>query len=204
MNRRRPLRPVTADYSHIIDVNELNRLGAFKRPSSFPFRRLRTYRDRIEFYWPSNPRKPPQINAIVWTGLSLGGARPWFVCYRCHRRCGKLYVTSIDALCRKCADLWFVSQRQRRRERLKAKAHRIRVSLGDYSSRPGDPVPPKRFRQSRRTYRRTISTLYRIEREILHKPPKAVRRCTLERDNRGRFMPVEKHDHEKDQNDLGR
>jgi len=132
----------------ILDAYDLNRRGAFSVPMGFPFRRLRSYRDHIELRW-RDRNKPPQIILLERTKLNYGGARPWFLCYKCGRRCARLYATSIDVACRKCADLQFTSQRQRRRARLQTKAENIRNRLwteGEKLIRP--------FRMRRTTYQK--------------------------------------------------
>jgi len=60
-----------------IDVNELNRLGAFARVASFPFMGLRTSRDLIEYRSPEWPKdRPSQQIPIQWTACQFGGERP--------------------------------------------------------------------------------------------------------------------------------
>ena len=127
--RRKLLRPVVELFSdgEILDVNALHRNGAFLRPMQFPFRRLKTFPDHVEISFP-HCNKPPQIILIERTGLHLGGDRPWFVC-QCGRRCGKLYVTTINASCRICSGLQFRSQAQTRKARLITKAKNIRARL---------------------------------------------------------------------------
>ena len=128
---RRPKRthPVVELFSdgEILDSYELYRHGAFRRPMEFPFRRLRTYRDHIELRW-RDRNKPPTVVLIEYTPLNYGGERPWFVC-PCGYRCARLYVTSIDARCRRCSELQFTSQRQTRKARLQTKAENIRNRL---------------------------------------------------------------------------
>jgi hypothetical protein len=72
-----------------IDVNELNRLGAFAHPMVFPFMGLRTSRNLIEYQGPKwSSGRPPQQIPIQWTRCTYGGARPWFTCL-CGKRVGK-------------------------------------------------------------------------------------------------------------------
>jgi hypothetical protein len=109
MPRPKLTRPST-DLFHdgdTLDAYQLNRVGAFNGPMVFPFRKLRTDRDHIEQHFPV---RLPQVIVIERTRAGIDAARPWFLCYRCARRCGRLYVNSIDILCRKCADLqWLVA-----------------------------------------------------------------------------------------------
>ena len=130
MRRPKLTRPVVELFSdgQILDVNMLNRRQAFSAPLHFPLRRLKTFPDHIELRWP-NRDKPPQIILVERTRMHFGNTRPWFICYKCNCRCGKLYVNSIDVACRQCADLQYSSQRQRRKVRLKTKLEKIRSRL---------------------------------------------------------------------------
>jgi hypothetical protein len=128
----------------------------------FPFRRLRTYRDHIELRWP-NRDKPPQIILLDRTKLNYGGTRPWFLCYKCGRRCARLYVSTIDVACRKCADLQFKSQRERRKARLQTKAKKIRNRLWFENNKPVRP-----HYMHRATFQRHLRTLSKIEYAIRH------------------------------------
>src|SRR5262245_8860545 len=128
--RRKLLRPTVDLFERdgsALDVNDLARRHAFRQPMHFPFKRLRTFPDRVEINF-RDRNKPPQIVLIARTALHLGGTRPWFVC-ACGRRCGKLYLTSIDARCRRCSDLQFLSQRSRLKKRLAVKLENIRGQL---------------------------------------------------------------------------
>jgi hypothetical protein len=183
--RRELLRPTVELFSdgEILDAYDLNRRGAFSAPGMwFPFRRVKTFPDHIEINFRDRNR-PPLVLLIERTGLHLGGARPWFVC-TCGRRCGKLYLTSIDARCRVCSDLQFTSQRQRRRARLKTKADNIRARLwieGEKLIRP--------FRMRRATYQKHLRALHHIEHAIrINGRFSSIRyRRWRERDDEGRF-----------------
>jgi hypothetical protein len=159
--RRKLLRPVVELFSdgEILDSYELYRHGAFRRPMEFPFRRLRTYRDHIELRWP-NRDKSAQVILVEWTGC-LDAERPWFLCYKCGRRCAKLYINSIDVACRKCAGLQFTSQRQRRKARQKTKADKIRWQLWT----EGEKIIRPRF-MHKNTYRQHMHKLRMIEHAI--------------------------------------
>jgi len=160
--RRKLLRPTVELFSDgkTLDVNDLHRRGAFRQPMHFPFRRIKTFFDRLEKYWPDK-NKPPQIILIERTGLHLGGTRPWFVCYKCNRRCAMLYVSSIDVACRKCAGLQFASQRQRRQTRLIVKAEKIRNRLWTAGQKI---LRPRYMHQA--TYRKHMHALHMIEHAI--------------------------------------
>jgi hypothetical protein len=145
-----------------LDVNDLHRRGAFHTPMHFPFRRLRTFPDRMEIYFRDRNR-PPQIVLIERTRLHLGGARPWFICYKCNRRCAKLYPVGVDHWCRRCGDLQFVSQRQRRKARLTIKAKNIRARLWVEGEKI---IRPRYMRES--TFRKHMHALHAIEHAIRH------------------------------------
>src|SRR5262249_28000600 len=165
MRRPSVLRPTT-DLFHegnTLDVNDLARRGAFSGPGMwFPFKRVKTFSDRLEIKWPDK-NKPPQIILIERTKLYLGGSRPWFVCHRCQRRVGKLYDLRIDILCRKCYDLGYVSQRQRRKARLKTKAENIHNQLWIENNKP---IRPHYMRRA--TFQRHLRAINRIEHAIRH------------------------------------
>jgi hypothetical protein len=136
-------RTITVESLSFIDVNELNRLGAFSRPMEYPYMGLRTSRTLIEYQGPKwSPGRPPQQIPIQWTRCTYGGARPWFTCL-CGKRVGKLYYGNGFLGCRHCAEARYESQRKSPRGRLHFKAIRIRARLGDYG-RPGvDAFPPR-------------------------------------------------------------
>jgi len=161
---RRPKRthPVVELFSdgEILDSYELYRWGAFRRPMAFPLRRLKTFPpDHIELRWPDR-NKPPQVILLERTRC-LDAERTWFLCYKCGRRAARLYVSSIDVACQKCAGLQYTSQRQRRRARLKTRANKIRWQLwteGEKTIRP-------RF-MHKRTYRQHMHALRMVESAI--------------------------------------
>jgi len=198
--RRKLLRPVVELFERdgsVIDVNMLARNHAFSgSPLWYPLRRLRTFPDRLEKYWPDK-NKPPVIILIQRTKLYLGGSRPWFICPRCQRRVGKLYDLRIDILCRKCYDLGYVSQRSRLKKRLAVKIDIIRNKL--WSDASGKLIRPHLMFKT--TYRKHLNAISRIEHAIrhgLHVSSPRYRRYR-ERDDEGRYCADELYE----QNDLG-
>jgi hypothetical protein len=149
-----------------IDVNELNRLGAFARPMEYPCMALRTSRNLIKYRpqtWPAD--LPPQRIPIQWTYCHFGGWRPWMTCL-CGRRVGKLYYGNGFLGCRQCGEMRYQSQCKGRRGRLHLKATRIRLRLRD-DGRPGiDAIPPRPWRMWRRTYARLKAQLAAIESKL--------------------------------------
>src|SRR5262249_52812659 len=114
--------------------------------------------------------------------------KPFFICDRCGKRRVFLYFDTLQAYCRGCADLWYRSQQVRRRTRLLARAHRIRVSLGDQFGKPGDKFPARPHLQTHRRYRTIIAKLRDIEDSYLHAVASDGRRYR-ERDEYGRYLP---------------
>lgn len=98
---------------------------------------------------------------VEWTRCNYGGSRPWFRCPRCSRRCAVLYPgwIGIDWACRTCLDLAYRSQRLDDEERLRWKAMRLRMRLGELPLLPilDAPMPEKPPRMHRRTYERLVA-----------------------------------------------
>jgi hypothetical protein len=184
MRRLKRTHPVVELFSdgEILDSYELYRHGAFRRPMEFPFRRLRTYRDHIELRW-RNRDKPPQVILLERTQC-LDAERTWFLCYKCGRRCAKLYINSIDVACRKCAGLQYASQRQRRNTRLRTKANKIRWQLWTEGEKIIRPV-----NMHKRTYQQHMHALRMIEHALrTGSRLSSVRyRRQRERDSEGRY-----------------
>ena len=150
-----------------IDVNELNRLGAFRGvPMHFPFMMLWTSRYLVEFRSPRWPLdRPSQRIPVQWTWCSFGGPRPWLTCL-CGRRVGKLYFTTEFYGCRECCNLTYQSRTRGRQGRLHLKATRIRQRMWD-DGRPGiDPIPPRRSGMHRKTYARLKARLQAAENKL--------------------------------------
>jgi hypothetical protein len=201
--RPRLLHPVTDDMRRELSVATLAKAGGFRTPTRFPLWGIETARDHIRIFSVHDRRRPPQIIAIVWRQIHFG-LRPFFVCPRCNARRVFLYHDGLFCYCRVCADLWFFSQRVRRRTRLLHRSHRIRVSLGDQTGKPGQPFPTRPYLQTRRRYRRTIAKLRHIEQQYLHIVTYDGRFYGRERDELGRFLPREEIPNDSTTDDLGR
>lgn len=80
-----------------------------------------------------------------------GGTRAWFVCPRCARRCGVLYLNGGRLQCRRCGHLVYSSQSQDEMERAWSKQHKIEMKLGSAHSKPA--------RMHWRTYSRLIAQI---------------------------------------------
>ncbi len=161
------MRRITVESLSSIDVNELNRLGAFMRRMEYPFMGLRTSRHLLEYRGPKWPAdRPPQQIPIQWTRCTFGGSRPWFTCL-CGRRVGKLYHGNGCLGCRHCAEARYECQKKSRRGRLYLKAKRIRARLGD-DGHPGiDAIPWRPWRMQRRTYDSLRAQIETIERKLI-------------------------------------
>jgi len=124
---------------------------------------------RIELSWQVTPSdggidRRRVLLAIVPAALTFG-TRWWVRCPVCNRRCGMLYLlTPRDQWqCRVCARLGYFTKRLSRTGRLTHRAetlvrHRLGAEWTPYSS---PPTRPKGMH--RRTYRRLVKTLQRIE-----------------------------------------
>jgi hypothetical protein len=191
MRRPKLLHPVTADMRREISVAALAKAGAFKRPMQFPFQHLDVpARDHIRvFRVGDKSRQTPQIVAVQWRQMTFG-MKPFFVCPRCNARRVFLYHDGLFCYCRTCADLWYFSQRVRRRTRLLQRAYRIRLSLGGDQLKPGSPYPARPYLQTRQRYRRIIAKLRNIEDSYRHIVASDGRRYR-ERDEYGRYLPNE-------------
>ena len=158
---------LTVESLSFIDVNELNRLGAFACPKKYPLMGLRTSPHLIEYRGPNWPAdRPPQQIPIQWTRCTYGGARPWLTCL-CGRRVGKLYRGNGFLGCRHCAEATYESQRKSRRARMHLKATRIRAHLQNYG-RPGiDPIPSRPPGMQCRTCVRLQAQLSAVELQLI-------------------------------------
>ena len=190
MRYRKPTHPVTADHRREIHIRVLTKAGGFIRPMRFTFQHLETERDHIRvFRVGDKSRQSPQIVAVTWRKMRFG-MKPFFICPRCNKRRVFLYHDSLFCYCRTCADLWYFSQRVRRRTRLLHRAHRIRASLGGDQLKPGSPFPARPYLQTRQRYRRIIAKLRNIEDSYRHIVASDGRRYR-ERDEYGRYLPNE-------------
>jgi len=174
-----------------LSVAALAKAGAFKRPMRFPFQHLETERDHIRvFRVGAKDRQTPQIVTVTWRKLRFGW-RPFFICSRCNKRRAFLYHDSLFCYYRVCADLWYFTQRVRRRTRLLHWSRKLRASLGGDQLKPGSRYPARPHRQTRQRYQRTIAKLRTIEQQYLHIISTDGRYIGRERDELGRFLPSE-------------
>jgi hypothetical protein len=202
--RYRKLHPITADMRREISVAALAKAGAFKRPMRFPFQHLETAPDHIRvFRVGQKTHQTPQIVAVTWRRMTFG-MKPFFVCPRCSARRVFLYHDTLVCYCRTCADLWYLCQRKRRRTRLLSRSHKLRVSLGDETGKPGSPFPTRPYRQTHRHYHGIIAKLKHIEQRYMHIVTHDGRYVGRERDELGRFTPSEKYTDDEATDNLGR
>jgi len=85
---------------------------------------------------------------VTRTACHLGGARAWFVCPCCSRRCAILYPVQ----CRQCLGLHYASEHESKLDRLFRKAVRHRQRLGQIERGIGCPFPLKPYRMRWHTY----------------------------------------------------
>jgi hypothetical protein len=189
--RSRLLHPVTDDMRRELSVATLAKAGGFRRPMRFPLWGIETARDYVRIFTPGNRQRPPQTIAVTWRRMTFG-YKPFFICPRCSERRVFLYFDTLQAYCRTCADLRFLSQRKRPRTRLLIRSHRIRVSLGDELGKPGDRFPPRPFSRKQRGYRKDIARLRHIEQRYLHIKEVTTRNLYRDRDEYGCFVAVER------------
>lgn len=88
--------------------------------------------------------------SIEQAAQPFGGARRYFRCPRCHRRCLVLYGGSYFR-CRKCQNLAYASQNHDACDQASENARKIRRRLGD-DGNFDDPFPPKPKGMHWRTY----------------------------------------------------
>jgi len=102
--------------------------------------------------WGDDWEDVEQRISLCYSTPHFGGARPWFVCPNCYRRCGKLYGGS-RFFCRKCWGLAYESQRERPHDRMLRRVQSLRMRLGGSPSMD-DPFPEKPKGMQWRTYNR--------------------------------------------------
>jgi hypothetical protein len=167
MRRLKLTRPTT-DLFHegiTLDVNQLNRTGAFSQPMHYVLRRLKTFPpDHIELSFPKTANRATQTILLERTALFPGAltSRPWFLCPTCSRRCARLYISSLGAKCDRCSGLQWTSQRQWHTTRLRVKGVQIRNRLD--ADPTGKPIRPRYMHEQ--TFRRLIGALAAIEQAI--------------------------------------
>jgi hypothetical protein len=82
---------------------------------------------RLSFGYDGRPRE--QRLSLDQTDCELGGARPWWLCPACGRRCAIVYFSRGEFACRLCSDLRYESQRRHGLEVLIDRARRIRQKV---------------------------------------------------------------------------
>src|SRR5262249_28091674 len=150
---------------------------------------------------PSAPNANAQVIRVTWAQMTFG-LKPFFVCPRCNKRRVFLYFDGLQAYCRTCADLWYWCQRKHRRTRLLSRSRKLRLSLGDQTGKPGNPIPARLYRQKRTHYRRTIAALRTIEQRYQNVID-SDRRLERDRDQLGRYLPREINADGTNTDDLG-
>lgn len=92
-----------------------------------------------------------------------GGARRYFCCPCCRRKCDLVYLNGNSFTCRRCAGLAYASENRTRLDRAASKIFKLRRRLGQQPRSLLDPLPDKPKWQRWRTYDRTIARLAAAE-----------------------------------------
>src|SRR6266404_5235967 len=71
---------------------------------------------------------------LTWTPCNFGGMRPWYLCPQCGRRCGYLYRSESEYVCRICLGLGHRSQRESAFDRLMRRVLKARLRVGGLTS----------------------------------------------------------------------
>jgi hypothetical protein len=92
---------------------------------------------------------------IEWTPCNYGGARPWWSCPQCNRRCAIVYARGEwPFMCRLCANLTYETAQADAVTRAMTKTNKRLARLGwEY----GKPFPPKPKGMHRRTWTRLVA-----------------------------------------------
>jgi hypothetical protein len=103
------------------------------------------------------PEKIHQSVQVTWSPCRFGGARPYWLCPGCGRRCAVLHGLRHFA-CRRCNNLSYASQRERAVDRSQRRADRLRRTLG------GEPglgrIPPRPKGMHHSTYERHLEQIF--------------------------------------------
>jgi hypothetical protein len=158
-----------------IDVNELNRLGAFRRATAeFPhlaFRlpcvsQMTTNWSSITIQFMKDRRW--QSIPVRWTHCNFGGQRPWLEC-PCGRRVGKLYDSGFCFGCRQCLNLIYECQRRGPNISRYLRVCKLREDCGGSSSIL-EPFPNRPRGMRKKTYLRLRSRAESLERDLRKRP----------------------------------
>jgi hypothetical protein len=144
-----------------------------------------TLDDGLELTYTINPRSEYAENIcyrvpVVFTKCNYGGRRPWFICPRCSRRVGKLYLKSKYYLCRHCNNLSYACRNESEAFRLLHKAQRI-------NDRLLGPAPPNQLLAGRpkgmhwKTYNKITHRIKLLDRQALNAAVREFYELPLER-----------------------
>lgn len=107
-----------------------------------------------------------RIAELDWTPCYFGGHRPWFLCPRCDRRAGRLFLWGSELGCRQCFGLPYECQREGAFYRAIRREQKIRLRLGGGPS-VGDPIPWKPKGMHWQTYERLTACIRKTSQEIV-------------------------------------
>ena len=92
--------------------------------------------DNARLIYSHNKTSINQDVRIVRTSCNYGGARPWFLCPRCDRRIGVLFLRSGRFMCRHCGRIAYSSQADDQIGRAWRVQSKLERRLGDNWQRP--------------------------------------------------------------------
>jgi hypothetical protein len=104
---------------------------------------------------------------IVWIRTGAGRHRPLLVCSGCGRRTTRVFAKYEYGTyaCRHCHRALYASQKYDQDGRKRLAASKLRLRMGGLPDIE-EPIPPKRKRQHKRTYRAARKTLEQLEAPI--------------------------------------
>jgi hypothetical protein len=106
---------------------------------------------------------------LTTTPAGFGGARVWFLCPICQRRCGILYDNPARGwLCRTCGNGRYASSMEAAIKRLYRKARKLRCRLGQTNPDMSLPFPTKPVGMHWSTYLRLRKEGLRLEERLLN------------------------------------
>jgi hypothetical protein len=121
--------------------------------------------------WPEDTLRNayPQAGIqLTRTDAGFGGARTWFLCPQCARRCGILYHNPVRAwACRVCCNGRYASEVESPIKRLYRKARKLRRRLGQPDGNMFLPFPAKPLRMHWSTYLRLRREGLALEERLL-------------------------------------
>lgn len=114
-----------------------------------------TYPGQVQLSYAVNGMGKAEQITLVTTECNFGGSRPWFLCPRCSRRVGVLFMRSGRFVCRRCAGVAYASQSEDVMGRAWRRQGKIECRLGPHWARPKA--------MHRRTHQRLLQSVFDCE-----------------------------------------